>query len=40
MYERVEAQTRTRLDLLPPGDLDAVVRFFEAMQMVGGDRND
>jgi DNA-binding MarR family transcriptional regulator len=38
MYERVEAQTREQLDLLAPGDLDAVVRFFEAMQMVRGDR--
>src|ERR1700743_2814632 len=27
MYERVEAETRKHLDLLPPGDLEAVVRF-------------
>jgi DNA-binding MarR family transcriptional regulator len=39
MYEGVEAETRKHLDLLPPGDLEAVVRFFEAMQLVRGDRD-
>jgi MarR family transcriptional regulator, organic hydroperoxide resistance regulator len=39
MYEGVEAETRERLDLLSPGDLDAVVRFFEAMGAVRGSRD-
>jgi MarR family transcriptional regulator, organic hydroperoxide resistance regulator len=31
MYEGVEAETRKQLALLPPADLDTVIRFFEAM---------
>jgi DNA-binding MarR family transcriptional regulator len=35
MYERVEEETRRQLALLPPGDLEAVVRFFETLRGVG-----
>jgi MarR family transcriptional regulator, organic hydroperoxide resistance regulator len=38
MYEGVENETRRLLSTLPPGDLEAVVRFFEAMQEVRRDR--
>jgi MarR family transcriptional regulator, organic hydroperoxide resistance regulator len=34
MYEGVEEETRKQLALLPPDDLDAVIRFFEAMRGV------
>src|SRR5580700_598166 len=37
MYEGVEAETRRMLALLPPSDLEAVVRFFETMRGVGAD---
>src|ERR1700722_11299555 len=37
MYEGVEAETRRMLALLPPSDLEAVVRFFETMRAVGVD---
>jgi hypothetical protein len=37
MYEGVEAETRRLLALLPPSDLEAVVRFFETMRAVGAD---
>src|ERR1700679_3107017 len=39
MYEGVEAETRRMLALLPPSDLEAVVRFFETMRAVGADGN-
>jgi DNA-binding MarR family transcriptional regulator len=35
MYEGVEEETRKQLALLPPGDLEAVVRFFETLRGVG-----
>jgi DNA-binding MarR family transcriptional regulator len=35
MYEGVEEETRRQLALLPEGDLEAVVRFFEALRAVG-----
>jgi DNA-binding MarR family transcriptional regulator len=35
MYERVEEETRRQLALLPPDDLEAVVRFFETLRGVG-----
>jgi MarR family transcriptional regulator, organic hydroperoxide resistance regulator len=38
MYEGVEKETRRMLALLPQGDLEAVVRFFETMQGVRTDR--
>jgi MarR family transcriptional regulator, organic hydroperoxide resistance regulator len=34
MYDRVENETRRLLGTLPQADLEAVVRFFEAMQAV------
>jgi DNA-binding MarR family transcriptional regulator len=34
MYDRVENETRRLLATLPQTDLEAVVRFFEAMQAV------
>jgi DNA-binding MarR family transcriptional regulator len=37
MYEGVEAETRRMLALLPPSDLEAVVRFFETLRSVGAD---
>ena len=38
MYEGVENETRHLLATLPAGDLEAVVRFFEAMHEVRRDR--
>ena len=38
MYEGVENETRRLLATLPPSDLEAVVRFFEAMHEVRRDR--
>ncbi len=40
MYEGVENETRRLLATLPQGDLEAVVRFFEAMQAVRADREE
>jgi DNA-binding MarR family transcriptional regulator len=34
LYEGVEEETRKQLALLPPDDLDTVIRFFEAMRGV------
>ena len=34
MYEGVENETRRLLAMLPEGDLEAVIRFFEATQSV------
>jgi MarR family transcriptional regulator, organic hydroperoxide resistance regulator len=39
MYEGVENETRRLLATLPPSDLEAVVRFFEAMHDVRRDRD-
>src|SRR5271156_1033817 len=39
LYEGVENETRRVLATLPPGDLEAVVRFFEAMHDVRRDRD-
>src|SRR5277367_2713724 len=38
MYEGVEKETRRMLGTLPQGDLEAVVRFFEALQAVRTER--
>ena len=40
MYEGVESETRRLLATLPQADLEAVVRFFEAMQSVRTDREE
>ncbi len=39
LYEGVEAETRRLLATLPERDLEAVVRFFEAMRAVRADPN-
>jgi len=39
MYEGIEKETRRRLALLTPPDLEAVIRFFETMHSTGADRN-
>jgi MarR family transcriptional regulator, organic hydroperoxide resistance regulator len=38
MYESVELETRKMLATLPHGDLDAVIRFFEAMKEVQAEK--
>jgi MarR family transcriptional regulator, organic hydroperoxide resistance regulator len=38
IYESVEAETRHQLATLPPRDLDAVIRFFEALSTVRASR--
>jgi DNA-binding MarR family transcriptional regulator len=40
MYEGVEKETRGMLAMLPQGDLEAVVRFFEKMHEVRADRGE
>ena len=36
LYEEVESETRRLLATLPQGDLEAVIRFFEALQTARG----
>jgi DNA-binding MarR family transcriptional regulator len=38
LYRGVERETRSRLATLPQGDLEAVIRFFEALQAVRANR--
>ena len=40
MYEGVESETRRLLATLPQSDLEAVVRFFDAMHSVNTDRQE